>query len=122
MAMNAQRTVVGVFDERAGAENAIEALQNAGFSSDQIYYSATDENGGERHNTDFWQGITRLFTHSKATPHDALANHLRDLGFSDDEIDHYENEHQIGHFVVAVKAAGHEEDALAILRENGAHS
>jgi hypothetical protein len=122
MAINAQRTVVGVFDERAEAENAIEDLQNAGFSSDQIYYSGSDENHSEKHDTDFWQGITRLFTHSKATPHDALAQHLRDLGFSDDEIDHYEDQHRIGHFIVAVKAPGREEDVLAILRANGAHN
>jgi len=121
MTMNAQRTVVGVFDERAGAENAIEDLQNAGFSSDQIHYSGSDEEHREKRTTAFWQGITRLFTHGKATPHDALAEQLRDLGFSDDEIDRYENQHHIGHLIVAVKADGREEEALAILRTNGAH-
>jgi hypothetical protein len=122
MAMNAQRSVVCVFDERAGAENAIEDLQNAGFSPDQIYYSGTDEDQSKKHVTDFWKGITRLFTHEKAAPHDALANQLRDLGCSDDEITHYDNESHLGHLILAVKAPGREEEALAILRENGAHN
>ena len=42
-------------------------------------------------------------------------------GLSDDEIRHYENEYDIGHAVVAVNAPGREEEALAIMRANGAH-
>ena len=122
MAMNAQRTIVGVFDERAAAEDAIEDLQNAGFSSDQIYYSGSDEDHREDRDTGFWQGITRFFTHAKDTPHDPFAQQLRDLGLSDDEIRHYDDEYHSGRTLVAVKASGREEEALAILRTNGAHS
>ena len=122
MAMNAQRTIVGVFDERAGAENAIEDLQNAGFSSDQIYYSGSDEGHRENRDTGFWQGITRFFTHAKDTPHDPFAQQLRDLGLSDDESRYYENQYDIGHTVVAVKAPGREEEALDIMRDKGAHA
>ena len=119
MAMNAQRTVVGVFDERAGAENAIEDLQNAGFSSDQIYYSGADEDRREDRDTGFWQGITRFFSHAKDTPHDPFAQQLRDLGLSDDEIRRYDDEYHSGRTLLAVRASGREEEALAILRENG---
>jgi hypothetical protein len=121
MAMNAQRTVVGVFDERAGAEDAIEDLQNAGFSSDQIYYSGSDEDHREDRDTGFWQGITRFFTHAKDTPHDPFAQQLRDLGLSDDEIRRYDDEYHNGRTLVAVKASDREEEALAVLRINGAH-
>ena len=122
MAMNAQRAVLGVFDERGLAEKAIEDLQNAGFSADQIYYSGPGENQEEYFDTAFWQGITRIFSHGKTTSHDALSKQLKDLGFSDDEILRYDNEYHIGHPIVAVKAPGREEEALAILRENGAHN
>jgi hypothetical protein len=54
--------------------------------------------------------------------HHPLAKELKDLGFSDDEIDHYENEYHIGRTIVAVKAPGREEEALAILRTNGGHN
>ena len=122
MAMNAQRTVVGVFDERAAAEDAIEDLQNAGFSSDQIYYSGSDEGHRENRGTAFWQGITRFFTHAKDTPHDPFAQQLRDLGLSDDEIRRYDDEYHNGRTLIAVKAAGRAEEALAILRASGAYN
>jgi hypothetical protein len=122
MAINAQRTVVGVFDERALAEKTIEDLQNAGFSPDQIYYSGSDENQGEYYDTAFWQRITRIFFHGKPLSHDALTKQLKDLGFSDDEILHYDNEYRLGRAIVAVKADGREEVALAFLRVNGAHN
>ena len=117
MAINAQQTVIGVFDDRDLADKAVEELQNAGFRSDQVYYSGHGDNPV----SGFWQGIKSLFTHGKRTPHDALAQQLKDLGLSDDEIDRYENEYHNGRTIVAVKAPGREEEALAILRVNGAH-
>ena len=121
MAMNAQRTIVGVFDERAGAEDAIEDLQNAGFSPDQIYYSGAEEGRREERNTAFWQGITRFFTHEKTALDDPLARQLKDLGLSDDEIRHYDDEYHNGRTLIAVNAPGREGEALGILRTNGAH-
>jgi hypothetical protein len=121
MAMNAQRTVVCIFDERAGAEDAIEDLQNAGFSSDQVYYSGYDEGDREGRTTAFWQGITRFFTHKKTDLDDPLARQLKDLGLSDDEIRHYDDEYHNGRTLIAVNAPGREEEARAILRTNGAH-
>jgi Heat induced stress protein YflT len=121
MVIKAQGTVIGVFDDRGLADTAVGELQNAGFSSDQIYYSGPEEGHAEDHLTDFWQGIKRFFLHGKRTSHDPLAKELNELGLTDDEIDHYENEYHIGRIIVAVKAPGREEEALAILHENGAH-
>ncbi len=118
MAINPQHTVIGLFDERGLADKAVDDLQNAGYSADQIYYSGP----GENPDTDFWRGIRGLFTHDKAASHDELARHLKDLGFSDDEINNYQNQYDIGRTVVAVKAAGREDDALAIMRADGAHN
>jgi hypothetical protein len=122
MVMNAQRTVVGIFDERGMADKAVEDLQNTGFRSDQIYYSGPDEDDEKNHATDFWQAITRVFAHGKRSSHGPLAKELKDLGFTDDEIDYYENQYHLGRTIVAVKAPGREEEALATLRVNGAHN
>lgn len=117
MPINAQRSVAVIFDGRTQAEVAIEALQNAGFSSDQIYYSGTER----APKAPFWKGITRLFAREKATPGDPLAPHLSALGFSNDEIDPYISAHHAGRFVVAVKAPERADEALTILRANGGH-
>ena len=118
MAINAQQTVVGVFNDRALADAAVEELQNAGFSSDQIYYSGP----GENPHTDFWQGIKRFFTHDRATAHDELTKDLKDFGLSDDEIRRYDEQYHLGRTIVAIKAPARREAALAILLANGAHN
>jgi hypothetical protein len=119
MAIYAHQTAVGVFDDDELADEAVEGLRNAGFSSGQIYYSGHAES--EKHGTNFWQGLARVFTPDKTSSHEALANQLRDLGLSDDESRYYDDQYDIGHTVVAVKAPGREEEALNIMREKGAH-
>jgi Heat induced stress protein YflT len=107
--------VVGIFDNRGLADDAVDGLQNAGFSPDQIYYSGH----GEHHDSDWWQGITKLFSRDRR--HDDVDNELKSLGIPDDKIHYYEGKYDNGRTIVAVNAAGREEEALAILRENGAH-
>jgi hypothetical protein len=119
MAIYAHQTAVGVFDDDDMADEAVEDLRNAGFSSGQIYYSGHAES--EKHGTNLWHGITKVFTSPKTPSHEALANQLRDLGLSDDESRYYENQYDIGHTIVAVKAPGREEEALDIMRDKGAH-
>ena len=119
MAIYAHQTAVGVFDDDDLADEAVEGLRNAGFSSGQIYYFGHAES--EKHGTNFWQGVARAFTRDKTPSHEALANQLRSLGLSDDESSYYDNQYDIGHTIVAVKVPGREEEALAILRVNGAH-
>ena len=120
MAIYAHQTAVGVFDDDDMADEAVDELRNAGFSSDQIYYSGHAES--EKHGTNFWQGLTKVFTSAKTSSHEALANQLKDLGLSDDESRYYENQYDIGHVIVAVKAPGREEEALDIMRDKGAHA
>jgi hypothetical protein len=118
MAINPNRTVVGLFDERGLADNAVNALEQAGFTSDQLYYSGP----GENPQTTFWQGIRSFIAREDTSTKHELDRELKELGFSDDEIDHYRREFEPGRTIVAVRAAGREEEALAILRENGAHN
>lgn len=117
MAINARQIVVGVFDERGLADTAVNDLQNAGFSPDQIYYSGTGENPGN----DFWHEIRSLFSREKTVSRDDIARELRDLGLTDDEIRYYENEYNNGRTIVAVNAPGRADQALEILRADGGH-
>jgi len=120
MAIYAHQTAVGVFDDDDLADEAVEGLRNAGFTTGQIYYSGHAES--EKHGTNFWQGFARAFTRDKPPSHEELANQLRDLGLSDDESRYYENQYDIGHTIVAVKAPGREEEAFDIMRDKGAHA
>ena len=117
MAVNAHQTVVCIFDNRSLADNAVDGLQNAGFSPDQIYYAGSGDNPG----TDFWHGIKSLFSRDRAISDDDVAGKLKELGLSDDEIRYYKNEYDLGRAIVAVNAPGRAEEALTVLHTNGGH-
>lgn len=117
MAINHQ-TVVGLFDERGMADRAVNALEQAGFAPEQIYYSGS----GENPQTTFWQAIRTFFTRSDTTTEHELDRELKDRGFSSDEVDNYRREFELGRTLLAINAPGREDEALAILRANGAHS
>ncbi|GCE07357.1 YsnF/AvaK domain-containing protein [Dictyobacter aurantiacus] len=100
-----------VFDEPAQADDAINALENAGFGADQIYYSS-------RPNTDngFFASLRNLFTDNGDTN---VSRDLKDLGLTNDEADYYQQQHRAGHGIVAVQANGREQEVLSILRSYG---
>jgi uncharacterized protein (TIGR02271 family) len=109
--------IVGVFDEPGMADRAIDALQNAGFGDDQIWYSGRDTSSGG-----FLAGLKSLFTGQDATTN-SVADDLTGMGLSNEEAQYYANEYQAGHAIVAVKPTGNEQqDAMEILRSNGAHN
>lgn len=114
MSMRAPRAIVGVFDERAGAERAIEALNAAGFRGDQIHYSGDTSSGG------FLASIKRLFTGEDSSS-SGLMNDLRDFGLTDDEAHYYADQHAQGRAVVAVRPDNRADEVTTILRQNGAH-
>jgi len=114
------RTVIGVFDEAANADRAIDALQNAGFSSGQIHHSgrAAAATGG------FFEGVKNFFsgndTRSESGGH--VASDLTGMGVSNDEAQYYENEYNNGRTVVSVNAGDRAEEAKTILDTNGAYN
>lgn len=110
------RPIVGVFDESAMADQAIDALQNAGFSNDQMTYSGHAHAGG------FLAGLKGLFSGGNTGVGSHVGSDLSNMGLSHEESQYYENEYNAGHAVVAVRANGREAEALTILRTNGAHS
>jgi hypothetical protein len=109
------QTVIEVFDNNNLVDNAVNALQNAGFNAGQIYASEHHT----RSTNDFWQAIARLFSSGRG--HDEVVQDLKNLGIPDDKISYYQNEYNVGHDIVAVNAPGSEEHVSAILRENGGH-
>ncbi len=112
-------TLVGVFDERGQAETVIEQLHNAGIPDEQIRYSGsgTGTGGG------FLAGIKSLFTgEDPDASGDNLANDLANMGLSQDEANYYRNEHQAGHFIVAVNPGDHWQDVQNIMNSAGAYN
>jgi hypothetical protein len=112
--------IVGIFDERGAAEGAIEQLHNAGFNDDQICYSgnvSANPGGGG-----FLEAIRRFFTGNQATHPSDVAHELSNMGLSDDEAQYYSQQYEAGRSIVAVSPGGRYEDALNILRLNGAYS
>jgi uncharacterized protein (TIGR02271 family) len=110
-------TLVGVFDERAQAETAIEQLHNAGIPDDQITYSGSTAGAG----SGFVAGIKSFFTGEDASTNArSLFNDLTDMGLSQDEAQYYTNQYQAGHAIVAVNAGDQGQNAQSILTSNGA--
>ena len=117
------RTVIGVFDEAANADRAIDALQAAGFSSADIHHSgrgtASTSDGG------FFAGVKNFFTGDDTTTGTTsghVADDLTNMGVSNDEAQYYDNEYSNGRTVVSVNAGSRAEEAKTILDTNGAYN
>ena len=118
MSVTPSSTVVGIFRDRTMAEQAIEALYDAGFHREQIRYSMPDSAGG------FFADLKNMFmgTTPSDTDGDHLANDLSDIGLSDEEAQYYTNEYNNGNTILTVQAADREQEALSILHQHGAYN
>src|SRR5579859_1089899 len=96
MAITERSVVVGVFADRAAAEQAVHELQQAGFSDDQIKYSINKGGPG-------------------------ILGSLVGMGLPHDEASFYNNEFQSGRTVIAVKTNDQQQEASDILRLSGAY-
>src|SRR5579859_6396085 len=96
MTTNARSMAVGVFTDEAQAQQAIDDLQHAGFSNDQMRYSA--RKGGT--------GIT-----------DSLQN----LGLPQEEATFYNSEFEAGRTVMTVNTDDRQQDAYDIMHRYGAY-
>ncbi|GCF10572.1 general stress protein [Dictyobacter arantiisoli] len=117
MAIN-RSPIVGVFDEQGSAEHAIEELYQAGIPSDRISYSGSHASatGGN-----FIESIKKLFTGGHNKTAQDVANDLNAMGLSNEEAHYYAQEFDAGRTLVAVQSDEQGQNALAILRSNGAH-
>ena len=101
MTVTPSSTIVGVFRDRATAEQALDAL----------YYSGTETSGG------FFDDLKNFFT-GQNTSGD-VAHDLTDLGLSNDDANYYASEHSKGNVILAIKAPGRGAEAQTILQQYG---
>ncbi len=112
-------TVVGVFSDKGLAQHAVDDLKQAGFDSSQIHYANPDENS----KAGFWQELKGFFSGRRGGPSDEhVENELDDLGLPQNEVQYYEKEYNEGNQVLAVRAPGRQQEALNILRNDGAYN
>jgi len=119
MTTNSRSTIVGVFRDRTMAEQAMKAVQEAGFGRDQIRYAGGGNTGGA--SGGFLEGIKSLFTGQETTSGD-VTNDLRNMGLTDDEARYYAHEYSNGHPILAVNAPDREQEAMNILQRYGAYN
>ncbi len=111
MSVTPSSAIVGVFRDRANAEQALDALYNAGITNEQVRFSSSETSGG------FFDDLKSLFTGQNATGN--VANDLSDLGLSNEEASYYANEHRNGNIILAVKAPGRSAEVQNILHQFG---
>jgi hypothetical protein len=111
-----QSIVIASFDNAQQAEQAVEALHDANFTSDQIRYS------GQYPRENFLEGVKDLLIFPRE-PQDETQNDvatmLKHTGFNEKEIQYYLNEFNSNHFVVIVRPDTRTAEATNILRSNG---
>jgi len=108
-----QQIVVGVFDDHSQAEQAVNALLNAGFNGDQIRYSGHGAATGG-----ILASLKSLFTGQETT---SVYNDLIDLGVPENDANSYQQEFEAGRSIVAVLAGGRLEEARSILASYGGY-
>ena len=116
MVMSSRSTVVGVFRDQTMAEQALNALTNAGFTNEQIRYSGTNGSTGS-----FFGDLKSLFT-GEGAANGTFTQDMANMGLSDEEARYYENESRNGNRVLAVNAPGREQEAMSILHQYGAYN
>src|SRR5438094_6658955 len=98
-----QQIVVGVFDDHSQAEQAVNALLNAGFNDDQIRYAGHGAATGG-----ILASLKSLFTGEETG---SIYNDLLDLGMSENDASSFQREFEAGRSIVAVLASGRAEEA-----------
>ncbi len=115
MSVTPSSHVIGMFTDQAIADEAVEALHNAGFENEHISYSAPGGSGG------FLEGLKSLFT-GTAPGADDLIHDLTNMGLSNEQAQYYVDEYNNGNTLLSVNAPGREEQVLGILHQYGAYS
>lgn len=120
MTMANQSTTIGVFRDRALAEQAINDLKNAGFRDEQISLLGHNTGGA-------FGGLRGLFgrhAEQENMTNDAGQNTELPEGLSGVPLDQalfYQNELNAGHSVVVVRSDGQQQQAHDILYRHGAY-
>jgi hypothetical protein len=114
-----QHIVMATFSSSMQAEQAVEALHDVGFTSDQIRYS------GQFVTENFLESVKDLLifpNEAQNESQDDIMTMLQNMGIGQDEITYYMNEYKRGQFVVVVRPDGRDQEATRILQSNGGAS
>ena len=114
-----QQLVVGIFQERAQAEQAIDELVRAGFEHRQIHFAGPGPSipaGGGG----MLEKIKSLFTGQDVSA-GWLYHDLENMGVSPEETRYYQSEFEAGRSLVAVQGSGGMEMASIILARHGGY-
>jgi len=109
-----QQTVVAVFDDRAQAEQAVNELENAGFSNDQIRFAGHGASTGG-----ILGSLKSLFTGQDTG---SVYNDLVSMGMPQDDASYFQQEYEAGRSIVTVLAGERMQEATAILARYGGYS
>ncbi len=106
---------MATFDSTDDAEQAVEALHDAGFTSDQIRYSKqyTNEN--------FLTSIRDMLIFPEAGQDESnsdLQTMLQNMGISAEEFQYYSDAFAKGSAVVVVRPDGRDQEVQGILRDH----
>lgn len=113
MTMTEQSVVIGVFRDRALAEQAISELKRALFHDDQI--SLLEHNKGG-----FLASLKTMFAGPDVATDNA--DDLTRLGIPQDDTHYYQDELDAGHSIVVVQAYERRQEARDILFQHGAYN
>ncbi|TMC42594.1 MAG: YsnF/AvaK domain-containing protein [Chloroflexi bacterium] len=105
--------VVGVFRERALAEQAVNELRHAGFRDDQIRYSGKGAMAGGL--------LETLMSKFSGQEDGSVFDALTEQGIPKDEIEYYQHEYERGSAIVTVQSYGRQQEASDILSRFGAY-
>jgi uncharacterized protein (TIGR02271 family) len=115
MSITENRLAIGVFRDRALAEQTVEHLRHAGFRDDEIrVWGQGAATGG------FLETLRNKRSNS-ATEAGSISGSLVELGAPQEEADYYQHEAETGHYIVAVASYGHSQEASDILYRAGAY-
>jgi uncharacterized protein (TIGR02271 family) len=116
MAPAEQSIVVGLFQDRATAEQAVDELERAGFRNEQISYSGHGAPTGG-----FLAGLKSLFTGEETSG--GVKTDLVGMGMPPEDAQYYQQEYEAGRSVVAVTDAesSHLQNARSILARYGGY-
>jgi len=115
MAVSERTLVAGVFISDEQARRAIDELRHSGFSDDQIRVAGPGTRPGG-----FLESLKALFV-GQGTSDAQMANDFIRLGVPEYEARYYQGEIKAGRTVVLVKAPGGQQEAMEIMRHNGAY-
>ena len=107
--------VVGLFADTAQAEQAVQALEQAGFTDDQISYSGHGATKGG-----FMAGLKNLFTGEDTASHN-VANDLTSMGMPENDARYYQREYEAGRSVVSVIGDSGMQEASTIMAQYGGY-